>query len=72
MARSLIPNSTQIPDVILDRWMSQLTGAELKVLLYVARRTYGFGKSSDRISLQQIARGIRRRDGSVLDLGTGL
>lgn len=72
MARSLIPNSTQIPDVILDRWMSHLTGAELKVLLYVARRTYGFGKGSDRISLQQIARGIRRRNGSALDLGTGL
>ena len=72
MGRSLIPNSTQIPDVILDQWMSALTGAELKVLLYVARRTYGFGKERDRISLQQLSRGIRRRDGSVLDYGTGL
>ncbi len=52
--------------------MWALTGAELKVLLYVARRTYGFGKDRDRISLQQLARGIRRRDGSVLDRGTGL
>lgn len=72
MVRSLIPNSTQIPDMILDQWMWALTGAELKVLLYVARRTYGFGKDWDRISLQQLARGIRRRDGSVLDRGTGL
>src|SRR5689334_5276606 len=72
MARELLPNSTQVPDVILDVWLSELSGAELKVVLYVARRTYGFGKESDNISLNQMADGIRRRDGSVLDRGTGL
>jgi hypothetical protein len=72
MARALIPNSTQIPDVILDHWMAALSGAEFKVLLYVARRTYGFGKESDNISLNQMAAGIRRRDGTHLDHGTGL
>src|SRR5262249_52982608 len=72
MARVLIPNSTQIPDVILDHWMSELSGAEFKVLLYVARRTYGFGKESDNISINQMAEGIKRRDGSNLDHGTGL
>jgi phage replication O-like protein O len=72
MTRALIPNSTQIPDIILDRWMAELSGAEFKVLLYVARRTYGFGKESDKISLNQMASGIRRRDGTILDLGTGL
>jgi phage replication O-like protein O len=72
VARALIPNSTQVPDVILDRWMAALSGAEFKVLMYVARRTYGFGKDSDRISLNQLARGIRRRDGRRLDCGTGL
>ncbi len=36
MARALIPNSTQIPDVILDQWMADLSGAELKVVLYTA------------------------------------
>lgn len=72
MARSLIPNSTQIPDIILDHWMAQLGGAEFKVLLYVARRTFGFGRDSDNISINQIARGIRRRDGTQLDHGTGL
>ena len=72
MSRALIPNSTQVPDVILDHWMGGLSGAEFKVLMYVARRTYGFGKDSDAISLNQLARGIRRRDGSVLDRGTGL
>lgn len=52
--------------------MAELSGAEFKVLLYVARRTYGFGKDSDNISLNQMARGIRRKDGTTLDLGTGL
>src|SRR5579871_2788787 len=72
MARELLPNSTQIPDVILDFWLSELSGAELKVVLYVARRTYGFGKTSDNISLTQICSGITKRDGTVLDTGTGL
>lgn len=72
MGRALIPNSTQIPDVILDQWMADLSGAELKVVLYVARRTFGFGKESDNISLNQIASGIKKRDGTILDRGTGL
>ncbi len=63
MPRALIPNSTQIPDVILDQWMADLSGAELKVVLYVARRTFGFGKESDNISLSQMAQGITKRDG---------
>jgi hypothetical protein len=72
MTRALIPNSTQIPDIILDHWMAELSGAEMKVLLYIARRTYGFGKESDNISLNQMAGGIKRRDGTCLDHGTGL
>src|SRR5262249_18012408 len=72
MARELLPNSTQVPDVILDFWLSELSGAELKVVLYIARRTYGFGKESDNISLTQICTGIKKRDGTVLDTGTGL
>lgn len=72
MARTLIPNSTQIPDVILDYWMAELSGAEFKVLLYIARRTYGFGKDSDAISLNQISQGVTRRDGTALDRGTGV
>src|SRR5262249_19631067 len=61
-----------IPDVILDSWIAELSGGEFKVLLYIARRTYGFGKERDGISLTQMAQGITRRDGTVLDRGTGL
>ena len=71
MARALIPNSTQIPDVILDHWMAALSGAEFKVLMYVARRTYGFGKDCDHISLNQMAAASAAGTGR-LDRGTGL
>jgi hypothetical protein len=66
------PNGTIFPDVLIDRVMPHLSGAEFKVLAYVVRRTFGFKKESDSISLDQICNGIVRRDGSVLDEGTGL
>jgi len=47
-------------------------GAELKVLLYIVRRTFGFKRDSDHISLSQMLNGIRARDGRVLDRGVGL
>jgi phage replication O-like protein O len=66
------PTTTPIPDEVFDELMGELTGAELKVLLYICRRTFGFKKESDTISLHQIAEGIVTRDGRVLDYGTGL
>jgi hypothetical protein len=42
------------------------------VLLYICRRTFGFRKESDSISLTQIAHGITTKAGRVLDQGTGL
>jgi phage replication O-like protein O len=66
------PNTTQIPNDVFDSLMPSLTGGELKVLLYICRRTYGFQKDSDRISLSQISKGIITKTGRVLDHGTGL
>jgi len=66
------PNYTQVPNVFLDELMSELTGSELKVLMYITRRTFGFRKRSDNISLNQIANGIIKKDSTVLDKGTGL
>jgi phage replication O-like protein O len=66
------PNTTQIPNDLFDTLMPQLSGGELKVLLYICRRTFGFRKDCDRISLSQIAHGITTRTGRVLDAGTGL
>jgi hypothetical protein len=66
------PTTTPVPDEVFDVLMPQLSGAEVKVLLYICRRTFGFKKESDTISLHQIAHGITTRDGRVLDGGTGL
>src|SRR3954470_22792096 len=66
------PKYTQIPDVLFDEQLPDLSGAELKVLLYIMRRTFGFKKDADDISMNQIASGITTREGPVLDRGTGL
>ena len=66
------PNYTQTPDAIFDWVMAYLTGAELKILLYIVRRTFGFKKAEDAISIDQLCNGIITRDGRRLDLGTGL
>lgn len=66
------PSYTQVPDELFDELMPRLSESELKVLLYVIRRTFGFKKESDAISLKQMVDGIRTRDGRQLDNGTGL
>src|SRR5215207_10315568 len=66
------PNGTIFPDALLDHVMPFLSPTEWKVCSYVVRRTFGWKKASDRISLEQICRGIVRRDGSRLDHGTQL
>src|SRR4028118_1479580 len=66
------PNYTPVPDELFDEQLPDLSGAELKVLLYVIRRTFGFKRESDTISLSQMLNGLRTRDGRVLDRGGGL
>jgi len=75
-----LPSWTQVPDAVFDWIMPYLTGAELKVLLYIIRRTFGFSKKEDAIGLDQFCNGIvvkERRNGVVvgerrLDFGTAL
>jgi hypothetical protein len=66
------PNGTIVPDEFFDVLMPQLSESELRVLLYIIRRTLGFKKHADTISLKQMTDGITTRDGAVLDRGTGL
>ena len=44
---------TAVPNGIIDWLLPDLTGGELKVLLYICRRTRGFRKQEDRISVSQ-------------------
>src|ERR1044072_8313371 len=66
------PNTTQVPDAFFDVVAPELTEAELRVALYIIRRTFGLKKDSDTISLRQIVDGITTKDGRILDRGTGL
>lgn len=66
------PNGTIVPDDVFDILAPRLSEAELRVLLYIVRRTFGFGKNADAISLRQLTDGIVTRDGRVLDHGTGM
>lgn len=47
-------NYTQIPNVIFDEWQSKLKPQELSVLMAIARKTLGWQKTKDIISLSQI------------------
>lgn len=67
-----IPNGTYVPDEVFDLLMPRLSDIELRVLLYIIRRTFGFKKDADDISLKQMVEGIMTRDGRVLDGGCGL
>lgn len=50
----LILNSTQIPNIILDEWMYELTPAEFKVVMVIARQTYGWNKENDWLTYSQL------------------
>lgn len=66
------PNYTSVPDELFDALAPELSEAELRVLLYIVRRTFGFKKESDAISVSQMVNGITTRAGVRLDRGTGL
>ncbi len=66
------PNGTIVPDAFFDEVAPLLPEGELRVLLYIIRRTFGFKKASDDISLKQLVEGIRTQDGRVLDSGAGV
>ncbi len=66
------PTYTQVPDEFFDELAPHLTESELRVALYVIRRTFGFKKTEDAISFNQLISGITTSDGRVLDQGTGM
>src|SRR4051812_48857187 len=66
------PNYTPVPDELFDDLLAVLSGSELKVLLYIVRRTFGFKRASDTISLSQMLHGIATSDGRILDRGAGI
>lgn len=49
-----IPNHTQIPNELIDKWMRELSHAQFKVMIAVCRKTIGWHKQTDSISVSQI------------------
>lgn len=71
--RIFIGNSFQTPNLFVDKVMAYLTGDELKVLIFALRRTLGWHKYEDHISISQFSRRAKKKDGSnYLFGGTGL
>lgn len=52
-----VPHYTQVPDSLFDEHLRHLSGAEVKLLLWIVRKTFGYGKRADDISLGQLAKG---------------
>lgn len=55
----LVPGAFQVPNEVVDEgWLRELGGAEIKVLIYIIRKTFGFNRiAGDRIPLSQIIGG---------------
>ncbi len=65
--------TTDTPNDLFDVVLPQINNlAELKVVLYVIRRTFGYHKQFDWISLSQFEKGIVDSHGKRLDEGVGL
>ena len=49
-----IPNHTQVPNELIDKWMRELSHAQFKVMIAICRKTIGWHKQTDSISISQI------------------
>ncbi len=60
------PNYFQCPNDLVDHWLPLLGEAEIKVLLLIIRKTFGWHKQRDRISLSQMQEftGLNRTNAS--------
>lgn len=52
--RIVPPNHTQTPNELFDHWLPHLSESELKVLLVIFRKTFGWHKNRDKISISQL------------------
>src|SRR4051812_9086300 len=57
MSSLCIQNSTQVPNVLLDTIMPSVSPADWKLLSFICRKTFGWQKTQDRISLSQFVKG---------------
>lgn len=51
------PNYTQVPNDLFDQYLPEMGYAELKVVVFVCRHTFGFHRDRKRMSIRALARG---------------
>ena len=62
-----IPNFLQVPNAVIDELLPDLTGAELKCYLVVIRKTKGWNKESDHISISQFSKATGLSNKAVIN-----
>lgn len=62
-----IVNSFQLPNSVIDELLADLTGAELKCYLYVLRKTKGWNKEEDAISVSKFMKVTGLSNRKVID-----
>ena len=65
-------NWSKLPNALIDALPLFTSEAELKVVLYVLRHTWGYHDENKRISIDEFSRGRKKRDGLRIDVGCGL
>lgn len=63
-----IPNSVQITTAFIDDLMPELSGVALKCYLFIVRKTVGWQKESDSISMSQFIEGTKIKDRRTIQL----
>lgn len=59
---TFIPNSFQVPNALVDLFLLKLTEFELKIYLIIIRKTKGWNKDFDAISISQFILILRVKD----------
>lgn len=65
-------NWSKLPHSLIDHLYLMTSEAEVKVVLYILRHTWGFGDDQKKITIDEFCNGRKRKDGNRLDNGTGL
>jgi phage replication O-like protein O len=61
------PNYTQIPNVILDKLMLSMSDAELRVVLVIARQTFGYHRQRKKMSISYLMKATGMSKQGVLN-----
>ena len=56
MSNKFIPNSFQVPNVLVDAYIEELSSHSFKLMLFIIRKTRGWQKNKDAISATQLAK----------------